>query len=131
MNPSVRAAITFHRATYTLGGGDGRTREVGVAVVRRQVLRGSGRWRTTRAHRIDAGAGTSIAAHQVAMAISPEVIRSEVSHGDLGTYDLNVDAERAAFLSAVAAVGCSSERLPVYDATDATGRGSTTFGLDA
>lgn len=121
MNPSVRASVTVHRATYTLGGGDGRVRPVEIAVVRRQV------WRTTRATRIDAGAATGLAAHQVAVGLSADVLQEEVDHGDLGTFDLAVDAERDAFLAAVAGIGRSSGRLPVYEANDATGRGTATL----
>lgn len=117
----IRAAITFHVASYTLS--DGRTRPVTLAVVSRQVQRSNGKWRTTRQTVIDAGDATVFTARRAATQISAAVVEQDVEHGHLGTFDLAVDDQRDAMLRAVRGLPRTSGRVPVYDCNDATGRG--------
>lgn len=122
----IRATIQLHTARYTLGNGDGRTRPVEIAIVRRQRQAGNGKWKTTRTTRVDAGAATAHTARQTALGISSLVVdQPAVDHGDLGTFDLAVDSEREAMLAAVRTIGSDvSQRLPQYELTQADPRGA-------
>lgn len=117
----IRAAITFHIASYTLS--DGRTRPVTLAVVSRQVQRPNGKCRTTRQTVIDAGDATAFTARRTGRGISPVVVEQDIEHGNLGTFDLNDDEQRDAMLRAVRGLPTLSDRTPIYDCNDATGRG--------
>ena len=117
----IRAAITFHIASYTLS--DGRARPVTLAVVSRQVQRSNGKWRTTRQTVIDAGDATAFTARRAATQIAPTVVEQDIEHGSLGTFDLADDDQRDAMLRAVRGLPTLSDRTPIYDCNDATGRG--------
>lgn len=117
----IRAAITFHIASYTLS--DGRARPVTLAVVSRQVQRSNGKWRTTRQTVIDAGDATAFTARRAATQIAPTVVEQDIEHGSLGTFDLADDDQRDAMLRAVRRLPTLSDRTPIYDCNDATGRG--------
>lgn len=122
----TRATVQLHTASYTLGNGDGRTRPVEIAIVRRQRQTAAGKWKTTRTTRVDAGAATTRTARQIALGISSIVVDQPTrDHGDLGTFDLAVDAEREAMLAAVRVLGSDvSQRFPQYEANQADPRGA-------
>jgi hypothetical protein len=117
----IRAAITHHNASYILS--DGRVRPVTLAVVSRQVQRPNGRWRTTRQTVVDAGDATAFTARRTATGIAADIVEQTVEHGSLGTFNLADDDQRDAMMRAVRRLPTLSDRTPIYDCNDATGRG--------
>lgn len=62
-------------------------------------------------------------AHSAAVALTADVVEQDIEHGSLGTFDLADDDQRDAMLRAVRRLPTLSDRTPIYDCNDATGRG--------
>ena len=112
----VRVSVTHHTARYN------DTRVAEVAVVTRQTLRGCGRWRTTRAVIVDAGAATLHRARQIAAEIAPAIYERRVDHGDLGSFDCDTAAGALALYRAVRALADAPKDVLTAVADSAAGR---------
>lgn len=121
------ASIVVHTARYTVRreGRPDLVRPVEIAVVRRQRD-----GRTTRIHVIDRGDATRVLAHREAMSYAHggAIRRTEVDHGDLGTFGAT-DEDRDAVLERIRAldIGIRGKITSQGDQTHFAGRHPLTF----